>query len=658
MERYNRYVQRYTAPINGSEFIYQPVYDPSETERLANILQQRQQRYDVGKQQFADMKAQIGGMQTYAPDLLNKRLEDFTSKVINTVKSDYGGDYGLAVNDIVDLIAKERSDPFYKLNQSQVKYAEDLKQARLKDPENFYEFYKGENEIPLTDQRYLQSALDSGNMAAFDNPQFGYKPNTYELAEKQLENIKPNSIDVIAANWTDAEKQRLAKAGITDVSGLLKGYKEAGINQDRLNELSDSMAKSMLNQTPYFMKKYGNETDAFNAAKKVIEEAAPQFAFTQVDRSIQNIGTGSKKSEEDNLYRPVLTVSDSIQQKPSTSNYDNANKLFSELDLDSEYKSRKLASLEKKLLDLETKEAKAEGGVGLSAGIRTNIANTKKQINELKKSGDIEDKKIYSDWINKINDFELNYKDINTGLAFPNDVKTNKDKALFISKLEDKYLNQNYSLISPTNFNKTTNFVNDMNWQLNELGAVEELEKFDHDNNKWTSLDRSESKHNFDLSSQIKNVDIKDFKVQGIDPYNAKLRAVGGKNNAGNIAYYPSEQAQHFGERIAKSSNEIKTKGFSLDRSGQIYGYPTLSIKTYDKNYPYETDGSGAFTEVVVQIPQQFYEKVKNVKNKNDAEQLLNELRLNGISPINRRSFLTSFIDQNAESLGYLTKRK
>jgi len=209
---YNPYTYGATAPIEGSSIVYQPVYDPNETAMMTELLQQRQGRYDTARQNLSEFQGQVGGMDTYAPDMLNQKLEGFNTKVSDLVKTQYGGDYGLAANDIVNMMAQEKKDPFYKLNAAQVKAAEEMRQARAKDPSKFYEFA---NAKPITSEDYLKQAYQEKNMGAFDEPMYGYTPDTYDMAAKQLKNVNPNVSTELFNEFSDKDKAKLAEAGIT-----------------------------------------------------------------------------------------------------------------------------------------------------------------------------------------------------------------------------------------------------------------------------------------------------------------------------------------------------------------------------------------------------------------------------------------------------------
>ncbi len=311
---YNPYTFGYQAPLESASISYNPVYDPAETQRMTELLQQRQQRYDVGRQAMSDFEGQVGGMQTYAPDLLNQKLEQFNQKALDLVNNQYGRDYGLAYNDLQGLISKEKSDPFYKFNAAQVKAAEEMRQAKLKDPSRFYEFAGAKD---ITSPEYLQQALESKNMAAFDEPMYGYAPNTYELAEKQLKNIEANSNDSLFNELSPSEKATLASHGITNTAGLLKSSKNVGISQDRLDRLANSLAESMLNQDPYFMNKYGNREDAKKAALEVVKSASPQFVFNRSQQDVVDLrdkdNSGSNGEYSFRAVTDTPVINESIQ---------------------------------------------------------------------------------------------------------------------------------------------------------------------------------------------------------------------------------------------------------------------------------------------------------------------------------------------------------
>jgi len=373
---YNPYTQNYIAPVNEANMVYEPTYDPSEADKWANLLQQRQQRYDAGRQQLSQAEAQFGGMETQAPDILQQRVNDFTTNVEDMVSKHYNGDYGLAVNDIYKQIAKERSNPFYKYIAEQNNQAKMLQEAKLRNPDSFYTY----NNNTLSPQEQLLKAQQTGDVSVFQQ-NFGYKPDTYALAEKQLSNVRANSFDNLVSDWTDSEKAGLAKAGIINVDKLLKGYKSAGISQSRLDSLKESMAQSMLNQTPYFEHMYSNEQvqvgedkqgnpimkpRALVEAEKVIEQASPQFVFNQVDKNIQNLNgkSGSGGKTPFSLQRSVSgdPIIDKSTQSSINGLIDNITKYNIDLD-NPQFKDSKIADLFKAHAGYRTSESETMGNI-------------------------------------------------------------------------------------------------------------------------------------------------------------------------------------------------------------------------------------------------------------------------------------------------------
>jgi len=178
---YNPYTFGYQAPLESASISYNPTFDPAEHQMLVESLAKSQQRYDVGREALSEFEGQVGGMQTYAPDALNQRLESFNQKALDLVNNQYGRDYGLAYNDLKGLISKEKSDPFYKLNAAQVRAADEERQFRMKNPDAFYTY---KDRPSISSEEYLMQAYKDKNMAAFDEPTYGYAPDRPDIAAK------------------------------------------------------------------------------------------------------------------------------------------------------------------------------------------------------------------------------------------------------------------------------------------------------------------------------------------------------------------------------------------------------------------------------------------------------------------------------------------
>lgn len=114
---------------------YQPpiisMYNPEEEMVLSEAMRNKQGRFDASVGAVAQETARIGELETFDPELMKGRLQDFEGKVNDLVSSKYEGDYSAAANDIVGLIAKERNDPFYQYNKQKVEasktYQEDAR---------------------------------------------------------------------------------------------------------------------------------------------------------------------------------------------------------------------------------------------------------------------------------------------------------------------------------------------------------------------------------------------------------------------------------------------------------------------------------------------------------------------------------------------------
>lgn len=103
---YGRY--GYGMPSTGIDYI--PRTDPSMTDRYAGLLSQRQERYDVYSQAIAEAMAKYGDVA--APmsdrDTVSQFIGQTDERLRDMVRTDYGGDYGIAGDEILREIARIR----------------------------------------------------------------------------------------------------------------------------------------------------------------------------------------------------------------------------------------------------------------------------------------------------------------------------------------------------------------------------------------------------------------------------------------------------------------------------------------------------------------------------------------------------------------------
>jgi len=164
---------------------YQSQFVPTDFNTVGNVLgmfrqdmAQRNKEFDQGQAFENAAIAEAYGTESFDNDLLNQQVQSLETR-INDAVTKYGGDYGAASQDIARLIAKERSNPFWKLNArkvEQIKEFEDLKRRNpsliaLRSPKDISLSQKGltpeDISYDVLDPTQAQSTFNSlyGNLA-------------------------------------------------------------------------------------------------------------------------------------------------------------------------------------------------------------------------------------------------------------------------------------------------------------------------------------------------------------------------------------------------------------------------------------------------------------------------------------------------------------
>lgn len=266
--RYNPYTQTHLNQL-GQENTYQPVYDPSETARYADLLTRRQQRFDATRQNLAQFQGQVAGQQTFAPDILEGQLGNFNEKVQDVVNNQYGGDYGLAANDIVDMISQERANPVYKLIQYQNQQAQQFEAARAKDPARFIELQDPRSREAL--ESAILAQQEGGDPYSMLQGQFTKRDDYIGNVNKQFNKFVP---DISESVYKDVQ----------GIQGLKKDTQVKRITEDRINRVVERGVDSWLQINPSFA--IENPEDTRNQAKEFIKGSLYDEVFSQVNARV------------------------------------------------------------------------------------------------------------------------------------------------------------------------------------------------------------------------------------------------------------------------------------------------------------------------------------------------------------------------------------
>lgn len=297
-QNYNPYAQNY---LSQGQLVYEPSYDSTG---LAEAVRSRQKRYDIGRQTSAEFQSEIGGMQTYGPDVLGEQVSGFGDRVRSMVDEQYGGDYGRAVNDITDMIAKERQNPAYKMIAFQNEQAELQQKAQMKDPSSFFTPMGNQD---IRSEEALRAAIESGDPRSLQ-AEYYYRPDYETSAGKLVSRIKTQTTDKLFQGLSDEERGNLeAQLGAGNIGAIFVN-KKVRSNIGALTDARDELVESFYNQHQTELEAEFGVEGARAKATEVIDNTIPQFRQYIEDKQVQDLTPKGGKEAEYSVQDRMSTV--------------------------------------------------------------------------------------------------------------------------------------------------------------------------------------------------------------------------------------------------------------------------------------------------------------------------------------------------------------
>lgn len=271
---------------------YQSTFAPADLGVVQHGLEGRQQRYDTANSAWQQSKAQLYDDPSYDPNAKQEVVKAIEGNFENVYKS-YNGDMGAAVNDLTNMIANSRKNPYFNLNKTaleeQKKY-EALKQAYGAKGLEFKGMKQG-----LKDEK--------GNWRKPED----FKAEVVQDLErdKTLAGIIEQSLEQVS------REGRLHGSGIEGVlegvteygKGLHQDYKRKGILEEYKKTPEGQLHMRMLKELPGYKSDNPDQAleDYVNAA--ITNRIAP----ASISRQYQNLpkdteGSGSKTPPEADIY--------------------------------------------------------------------------------------------------------------------------------------------------------------------------------------------------------------------------------------------------------------------------------------------------------------------------------------------------------------------
>lgn len=212
MARYSPYNRGIAMPqdFNPGEVPYISYYNPQRDEMLMQGMETMQNRWDVAQSAIAKYLEEAGATEMRGPDReavinrINTNLEDLKGKV----KEKYQGDYGAAVNDIIQNLSKSKG----VLSQAKQEY------ERAKPYEALAAKLGAEGKLLFTGEDFRsKSAFDeSGN----------YKGLDYNVIREKSDYDREIAQDVVAGIDKTSKESGLISSG---TEGILKSITTKGL---------------------------------------------------------------------------------------------------------------------------------------------------------------------------------------------------------------------------------------------------------------------------------------------------------------------------------------------------------------------------------------------------------------------------------------------
>lgn len=199
---------------------YQSQFIPTNYGAVENVLRmyrqdmgQREQQFDLAQQMQDQAVANIYGMETLDPDVL-QQAGDALSQRIDDIVSKRGGDYGAAAKDISSLIAQESRNPIYGLNKRKLEQTKLLEQAlarnpnllALQDPRKMSLTQKG-----LTPEDISYSVADPATIQEAIKDIYGERGNQVRQTGLRPSGTKGYLMSEITKGLTDSEIEQLSQ---------------------------------------------------------------------------------------------------------------------------------------------------------------------------------------------------------------------------------------------------------------------------------------------------------------------------------------------------------------------------------------------------------------------------------------------------------------
>jgi adenylate kinase family enzyme len=285
------------------------MYNPQDTERLAQVGQGMQQRWDTSQMAIAKYMEDIGaadmdpGIRDQVMGKLNADLEGLYGKV----QKDYQGDFGRGMHDIVKSLSASRGlmhsavQGTIRERQAREQYQQAAQQGKI-------------NHIfdPITGQRRMQTFEEvhggKENLLGFNDESgkiTGGKYGTLRGAADISGYISQHVTKALNARATQGGLKHYDK---NDVLGMLAYYETSGMSPDKVNQFVTQNKEALVNQLK------GEVPFLAEELSQLPEEAQSEVLFNYITPIIKNqvAYQSAEKYREDPNFNKTPTPTDPL----------------------------------------------------------------------------------------------------------------------------------------------------------------------------------------------------------------------------------------------------------------------------------------------------------------------------------------------------------
>ena len=303
---------------------YQSQFVPTDFNTYGNILQmfrqdmaQRNQEFDQGVNLQNAALAELYGTKTYDKDFINQQTDLLKQRIDEAVKNK-GMDYGAAASDIMRLVAQERANPIWGLNQRKVEQINALEELKARNPnlmvlDNPYGIDLSKKGLKPEDIKY--SVLDPEDY--LKSLAIQYKGRDSKRTSLPMKNVNGYDVFQTQIGMSDAEiAKELTQENFNKSLSGLGAYDKISSNPEVLNKLSGLYSNYLQGMNQGVMEREGMSPQQKLSMRLALEEERR----SKQDASLPPIHSGTTQLVSSKAFSDVDSIISTLN-KPDEDKY-------------------------------------------------------------------------------------------------------------------------------------------------------------------------------------------------------------------------------------------------------------------------------------------------------------------------------------------------